>query len=127
MLSRGALFYSSANDSNIYLWGGTTSYSNTSFPGYEAPIPQEYSLWLFDISTQGSVQYDLTLGSANRPSYGSFTNAEELGLGFYFNGELDSGCEIQTQIYGDGVKHLIGGMIVVDLVNQTARICRRRQ
>ena len=63
----------------------------------------------------------MTLGSANRPSSGSFTNAEELGLGFYFNGELDSGSEIQTQTYGDGVKQLIGGMIVVDLVKQTAR------
>lgn len=44
-----------------------------------------------------------------------------LGLGFYFNGELDSGSEIETQSYGDGVKQLIGGMIVVDLVNHTAR------
>ena len=42
-------------------------------------------------------------------------------MGFYFNGQLDSGSEIQTEIYGDGVKQLIGGMIVVDLVNQTAR------
>lgn len=121
MLSRGALFYGSENDSNIYLWGGTTSYWNTSFPGFEPPTPQQYSLWSFDIATQGWDQYDVTLGSANRPSSGSFTNAEELGLGFYFNGELDSGSEIQTQTYGDGVKQLIGGMIVVDLVKQTAR------
>lgn len=121
MLSRGALFYGSDNDSNIYLWGGTTSYWNTSFPGFEAPTPQQYSLWSFDIAEQGWDQYDLTLGSANRPSSGSFTNVEELGLGFYFNGELDSGSEIQTQSYGNGVKQLIGGMIVVDLVNHTAR------
>lgn len=121
VLSRGALFYGSADDSNIYLWGGTTSYWNTSFPGFEGPTPQQYSLWSFDIATQGWDQYDLTLGSANRPSSGSFTNAEELGLGFYFNGELDSGSEIQTQSYGNSVKQLIGGMIVVDLVNQTAR------
>ena len=121
VLSRGALFYGSANDSNIYLWGGTTSYWNTSFPGFEAPTPQQYSLWSFDMATQEWDQYDLTLGSANRPSSGSFTNAEELGLGFYFNGELDSGSEIQTERYGNAVKQLIGGMIVVDLVNQTAR------
>ena len=121
MLSRGALFYGSANDSNIYLWGGTTSYWNTSFPGFEAPTPQQYSLWSFDTTTQRWDQYDLTLGSANRPSSGSFTDAKDLGLGFYFNGELDSGSEIETQTFGDGVKQLIGGMVVVDLVNQTAR------
>lgn len=61
------------------------------------------------------------LGSANRPSSGSSTNAEELGLGFYFHWELDSGSETQTQIYGNDVKQLIEGMIVVDLANQTAR------
>ena len=125
MLSRGALFYNLANDlasdDNIYLWGGTTSYWNTSFPNYEPPTPQQYSLWSFDTASQEWDQYDLTLGSANRPSSGSSTNANELGLGFYFNGELDSGSEISTQSYGDGVKQLIGGMIVVDLVNQTAR------
>lgn len=121
VLSRGALFYGSANDSNIYLWGGTTSYWNTSFPGFEAPTSQQYSLWSFDIATQKWDQYDLMLGSANRPSSGSSTNAEELGLGFYFNGELDSGSETQTQIYGNDVKQLIEGMIVVDLANQTAR------
>ena len=70
--------------------------------------------------THGWNPYSSTLGSANRPSSGSFINAEEPGLGFYFNGEIDSGSEIQTQSYGNGMKQLIG-IVVVDLVSQTAR------
>lgn len=68
----------------------------------------------------------MTLGSANRPSSGSHTNAEELGLGLYFNGESDSGREIQTQNYGNSVKQLIGRMIVLYLVNQTVMSMSRQ-
>jgi len=118
---RGALYHGADADSNIYLWGGTTSYWNTSFPGFQGPPPQQYSLWSFDIVTQQWDQYDITLGSDNRPSRGSFTEATDQGLAFYFNGVIDSGSEIQTQSFGPNRPQFLEGMIVIDTNNYTAR------
>lgn len=121
VLSRGALYHGTDQDNKIYLWGGTTSYWNTSFSGYEAPTPQQYSLWSFDVVAQQWDQYDDTLGSANRPSSGSYTDATDQGLSFFFNGELDSGSEIETEKFGNSVKQFLQGMIVIDTNNQTAK------
>ena len=121
VLSRGALFQGTPNDNNIYLWGGTTSYTNTSFPGFRPPNPAAYSLWGYDIHTEQWSHFDVTKGSPNRPSSASYGEAPEQGLGFFFNGELDSGSSTETQVFGDAVKMFIEGMIVVDTKNHTAK------
>ena len=119
--SRGALYHGADEDENIYLWGGTTSYWNTSSPGYQAPINQQYALWSYDTVTKTWDQFDVTLGSPNRPSRGSYTEAKDQQLGFYFNGMLDSGSELESQDLGSGNYQFLEGMIVIDTGNQTAR------
>lgn len=50
---RGALFQGPPSNSEIYLYGGTTDFSNTSFPGWETPGAAQYSLWSYNtVSTQ---------------------------------------------------------------------------
>ena len=63
----------------------------------------------------------MTSGSPNRPSSGSYADATDQGLSFFFNGMLDSGSEIQTQMFGNGIKQYLEGMIVIDTNYQTAR------
>ena len=121
VLSRGALYHGANEDDNIYLWGGTTSYYNTSSPGFQSPTTKQYSLWSYNIATKAWDQYDVTSGSPNRPSSGSYTDATDQGLSFFFNGMLDSGSEIQTQKFGNGMKQYLEGMIVIDTNYQTAR------
>ena len=121
ILSRGALYHGPDGDSNIYLWGGTTNYWNTSFPGYQDPSPQQYSLWSFDTAAQLWNQYDVTSGSANRPSRGSSAEATDQGLAFYFNGEIDSGSQMTTESFGLNRPQYLEGMIVIDTNNRTAR------
>ena len=121
LVSKGALYHGKNEDDNIYLWGGSTSYSNTSFPGFPGTSPAQYSLWSFDITTKAWNQYDVTFGAGNRPSGGSFTEALDQGIAFYFNGVLDSGSQTSTQDFGNGVKQYLDGMIVIDTVHQTAR------
>ncbi|KAL6715932.1 hypothetical protein ACLMJK_006894 [Lecanora helva] len=121
ILARGALYHGADADDCIYLWGGTTNLWNTSFPGFQAPSSQQYSLWSFNIVNQQWNQYDTTLGSAHRPSRGSFTEARDQGLGFFFNGQLDSGSELETEVFGDKRPQFLEGMIVIDTNNKTAR------
>lgn len=121
VLARGALWPGANDDDNIYLWGGTTSYMNTSFPGFKNPYPANYSLWSYNIVNQTWGQYDVSDGSPNRPSSGSFTYSKDQALGFYFNGQLDSGSSQETQDLGDAAKVFLEGMIVVDTNKRTAR------
>ncbi|KAL9103417.1 MAG: hypothetical protein Q9163_001519 [Psora crenata] len=121
VLSRGALYHGAEADENIYLWGGTTSDFNTSFPGYRSPLPSQYSLWSYDISTQTWGQYDTGLTVEIRPSSGSFTEARDQQLAFYFNGQLDSGSDIRTSSLGEETEVFIEGMIVINTANHTAR------
>ena len=101
--------------------GGTTSYSNTSFPNFCPPYPAQYSVWSDNITSQAWAQYDVTLGSPNRPSSGSSTEARDQGLAFFFNGQLDSGSEETTTKFGDDRKVSLEGMIVIDTNNHTAK------
>lgn len=121
VLTRGALYHGMNQDNNIYLWGGTTSYFNVTYPGYKPPTTQEYSLWSYNILTKEWDQHDVTSGAAHRPNSGSFTDAIDQGLSFYFNGMLDSGSEVDTEIFGEPVKQYLEGMIVLDTTTQTAK------
>ena len=121
VLSRGAVYHGEDSDDNIYLWGGTTSYYNTSFPGFHPPLPSNYSLWSYNIVNKTWDGYDTGSQIQHRPSSGAFTEARELNLGFFFNGQLDSGSDTQTQALGDDPKIFIDGMIVIDTGKKTAR------
>lgn len=121
ILSRGALYHGSDADNNIYLFGGTTNLWNTSFPGFQAPSPQQYSLWSYDTTSQRWNQFDVTLGSAHRPNRGSFAEATDQGLAFFFNGQIDSGSEAGTGSFNTKWRQFQEGMIVIDLNNRTAR------
>ena len=61
------------------------------------------------------------LDVANRPSSASSAEAPDLGLAFYFNGEMDSGSAVGSGVGGLNDKVFLKGMIVLDTKNQTAR------
>ena len=121
VLSRGAMYHGTDEDDCIYLWGGTTSEWNTSFPDYEGPSVQQYSLWSYNLVNQVWNQYDVTLDCPNRPNSGSYAEATDQGLAFFLNGFLDNGSEIQTEGLIPNSKQYLQGMVVIDTNNQTAK------
>jgi len=80
-----------------------------------------YSLWAYDTNTQIWDHFDTSHGTTYRPSSGPYAEASELGLGFYFNGEIDSGSAPETQSLGDGVNLFLEGMVVIDTAARTTR------
>lgn len=110
---RGALYQGMSDDPNIYLYGGTTSFLNTSFPNYTAPYTDQYSLWSYDTGKDTWDQYDVTRGAKVRPNSGAWTDAHECGLAFYLNGKIDNGSEPDTSSL-DHRDQALGGMIVLD-------------
>ena len=120
-LVRGVLFHGGDQDPNIYAFGGTTSYVNTSFPGFQDPQPANYSLWAFNILTKVWTPYDLANYTASRPSSGSYTELRDDGLGFFFMGQLDSGSSVETVGLGDGGSIGLDGMMVVNTTERTAK------
>lgn len=122
VLSRGALYHGSPSDDNIYLWGGTTSLWNKSFPGYRSPLPAQYSLWSFNTKDQTWGQFDTGLTIENRPNSGASAEAIDQSLAFYFNGQLDTGSQIQTEYtLRDDTKPFLEGMVVINTQDKTAR------
>ena len=121
ILSRAALYQGIADDTNIYLWGGTTSYTNASSPGFEPPTPAKYSLWGYDTTSLEWTPFDVSKGSTNRPSSAASAEAPDQGLAFFLNGQLDSGSSTETQDLGDQGRVFLQGMIVLDLKNRAAK------
>ena len=117
---RGALYQGAQNDDRIYLYGGTTSFQNTSFPGWQSPAPPTYSLWSFDTTSTQWSQFDISRNAPYRPSIRAAAEAVDQSLAFYFNGELDSGSSSQLgSISGNNV--FLSGMVVINTTDQTAR------
>lgn len=119
-VSDGVLFSGSSDDSRIWLYGGTTNWWNTSFPNFQIPTTQIYSLWSYDTARHRWDQYDVSSIVPSRPSNGLAAEAPELGLGFYFNGELDSGSSSETGWYSNARKQFLDGMVVINTTSQTA-------
>lgn len=117
---RGTLYQGSQSDDSIYLYGGTTSFANTNFPGWQAPVVPTYSLWSYDPSSTQWSQFDVSLNAPYRPSNGAATEAVDQSLAFYFNGELDSGSSEQLGIIS-GTNVFVNGMVVINTTDQTAR------
>ena len=120
-LSGGAIYHGNDSDDNFYLLGGTTSYFNTSFPGFSGPTPAKNGLWSFNIKKQAWSQYDTSAEIANRPSEGSATEARQQSLGFYFNGQIDSGSSTETQNLGNTGTMFLKGMLVINTADKTIK------
>lgn len=115
-LVQGALFSSGSGDSKIFTYGGTTFMGNTSFPGYVPNNPKGAGLWSYDTSAKAWFQFS-TDNETWRPSWGFAAEAPKLGLGFYFNGQID---DFETTTLGKA-KVPIEGMMVVDAGNRATR------
>ncbi|KAL8802228.1 MAG: hypothetical protein Q9182_003948 [Xanthomendoza sp. 2 TL-2023] len=118
---RGALFFGSNADPNIYLWGGTTSKANTSFPGFIGPLPITFTMWSFNIVSQVWNHYDMTHDIQYRPSSGAFAEARDQHRSFWLNGQVDAGSQTQTTRLDSSTKIFQEGLIIIDHSNQTAK------
>jgi len=120
IVMNAALYAGGATDENIYLYGGTVSFVNTSFPGFQYPQPPTYSLWSFNTSTKLWNQYDVTLFAPNRPFSGAYAEVPEQGLAFWLNGELNNGSSNTLATQPD-ISQNLGGLVVLDTNTQTAK------
>ncbi len=117
---RGTIYHGSQGDDSVYLYGGTTSYANTSFLGWQPPTSSTYTLWSYDTKYKQWTNHNVEQSAPYRSSNGAAAEAVDQSLAFYFNGELDSGSSQGIDIRnGTGV--FISGMVVVNTTDQTAR------
>ncbi|KAL9590222.1 MAG: hypothetical protein Q9203_000950 [Teloschistes exilis] len=121
VVSRGAFYYGSDNDPNIYLWGGTTSKANPSFPGFIGPLPITFTMWSFNTHSHVWDHYDLSDSVPYRASSGAYAEVRDQHRSFYLNGQVDSGSSTQTMSLSLDTKIFQEGMIVIDHSNQTAK------
>ncbi|KAE8153896.1 hypothetical protein BDV25DRAFT_168147 [Aspergillus avenaceus] len=119
ILVRGALYSGSPKDTKIYLYGGTTSYVNTSFPGFQRPTSSQYALWSFDTADNTWNQYDVTLEAPWRPAGGAYAETMEHGLAIYLNGFINNGTSNALESQGAFLRYL-DGLVVIDTDSQTA-------
>lgn len=117
---RGTMYHGPQGDDGIYLYGGTTSYVNTSFSGWQPPTPSTYTLWSYDTKSRQWTHYNVEQSAPYRPSNGAAAEAIDQGLAFYFNGELNSGSSQGINIM-NLTSIFVSGMIVVNTTDQTAR------
>lgn len=117
---RGTLYQGPRDDDRIYLYGGTTSFANTSFPGWQTPVAPTYSLWSYDPKSAEWSEFDVSHNAPHRPSNGAAAEAVDQSLAFYFNGELDNGSSQQLGISRD-TNVFLGGMVVIDTTDKAAR------
>ncbi|CAO1598027.1 hypothetical protein XANCAGTX0491_001803 [Xanthoria calcicola] len=116
----GSVLYGSDDDPNIYLFGGTVSNVNTSFPGYRPALPITYTMWSFNIKSHDWQNYDLTRNIQYRPNSGMNAGAREQHLSFYLNGQVDWGSSSQTVNLDSSTSIYQPGMIIINHDTQTA-------
>lgn len=116
---RGALYAGAESDPNLYLYGGTSSFVNTSFPGFFYPIPPLYSLWLYDSSGHSWDRYDTSLKLPYRPAGGAYAEATDRGLGFYLSGFIDQGSD-SDYVNLTNFRQYMNGLVVVNTTSQNA-------
>ncbi|KAL5365303.1 hypothetical protein BJX96DRAFT_181507 [Aspergillus floccosus] len=114
LVVRGAMYSGLPTDSKIYLYGGRTSYANTSFPGFQEPPSSQYPLWSYDTAADIWSQYDVTADAPYRPAGGSYADAPDLGLAFYLNGFIDNGTSDDLE-YMSNFRRYLDGLIVINM------------
>lgn len=92
-----------------------------SFPGFQWPQDDYYTLWSYNTSDEVWTEHSVNDAAPWRPSAGAHAEALDQGLAFYFNGELDSGSSTETQSFGSNEKVFLEGMVVLNLTDGTAR------
>jgi hypothetical protein len=107
---------------NIYIFGGTKSQLNATFASTN-PDPSTYSLWSFDTKSQSWNQYDVSAAVPQRPSRGSYAEAPDQGLAFFFNGQIDKGSSTQTTKLGNDTLG-IEGMIMLNMTAEAGPLAR---
>lgn len=120
-LVRGSIFHGPSNDTKLYAFGGSTTYENVTFPGWVGPTSDRHPLYSYDYASTEWNAIDLSSNHIIRPASGASAEAPDLGLGFWYNGQLDSGSATQSQSLGDGVIKFMMGMIVIDFYTGTAK------
>ena len=117
---RGALYQGATSDTRVYMYGGTMTSLNTSSPYYVGPTAVQYTLWSYDTSSGNWDQFDVTSAGDHRPNWGAWTEAPDQGLAFYFNGMIDNGSSLDTDVLKQNVQYL-ESMQVLDLQTRTAK------
>lgn len=135
------LFQGAPDDSQIYLYGGVTPTINQSFPYWQWPTTNQYTLcvshsgrhqnvhsifvlflirhrWGFNTQSHVWTQYDILSSVPERPSWGASAEAPDQGLAFYMNGMITNASSVSTEYLG-GTTLFLEGMVVLDLNNQT--------
>lgn len=112
----GSMFAGKTGDSRIWLFGGTTSYWNTSFPGFTGPAQASLNLWSWDTSSH-TWNSHATSNIGSRPYLGYRAEAKSQSLGFVLGGILNSGSSTETQSFGDGKLVFLDGMVVLNFTN----------
>jgi hypothetical protein len=115
---QAALYAGSDSDPNIYLYGGTVSWLNETFPGWQFPTTQQYSLWSYNTLTSVWNQFDISLDVPNRPYVGANAEASEFGLAFWLDGGMNNGSS--NTVAGSDFNQALSGLVVIDTNNQTA-------
>ncbi|KAJ5975630.1 hypothetical protein N7481_009337 [Penicillium waksmanii] len=117
---RGAMYAGTNEDSDVYSYGGTSSYVNRSFPGFLFPTAPTYTLWSFEAQEKAWAQYDISLDVPLRPAGGAYAEATGRGMGFYLNGFIDNGSNPDYQFYTDFRRYL-DGLVVLNTTTQEAK------
>ncbi|GAD96577.1 cell wall anchored protein [Paecilomyces variotii No. 5] len=119
VVGHAALYRGGDSDNNIYLYGGTVDFTNTTFPGWQYPTSNQYSLWSYDTVAKTWNQYDVSLNAPERPASGAYAEAPELSLAFWLNGEIDTGSDNNLALK-PGFERYLDGFVVIDTDKQTA-------
>ncbi|KAF2642754.1 hypothetical protein P280DRAFT_468070 [Massarina eburnea CBS 473.64] len=119
-LWRGYMFHGPKNISTIYRYGGTTYMGNQSYVGKSSPeFANSWPLWSYTPGSSDSKWKQYKVGGEWMPNHGAGADATDHGLGFYLNGQIDTGTSSKTsQMADNSQEHYtpLEGMVVVDLV-----------
>lgn len=119
----GALYQGKSSERTLYLFGGTASYLNQSFAGSTPNAGSaNYTLWLMDPATNSWSEKDVSRDNlTNRPSLGAWAEAPDLGLAFYYNGQIDGGSSNETAwMRNESATLHLPGMVVINTTAQIA-------
>ncbi|EXJ57685.1 uncharacterized protein A1O5_12475 [Cladophialophora psammophila CBS 110553] len=116
----GSLFGGLESSSTLYMFGGTTSSFNQSFPYFEIPPTTQYGLWTYDMNADVWAAVDTSGSLDTIPSWGANAEAPDRGLAFYVGGQIDGGTANTTQFLVDDTVG-VGGMVVLDTTSNAIK------
>ncbi|KIW24227.1 uncharacterized protein PV07_09955 [Cladophialophora immunda] len=116
----GSLFGGMDSSTTLYMFGGTTSSFNQSFPYFEIPPTTQYGLWTYDMDADVWAAVDTSGFLDTIPSWGANAEAPDQGLAFYVGGQIDSGTANTTQFLGEDTVG-VGGMVILDTTSNNMK------